>query len=161
MRNLLAILCCLIGIQYNSSAQSTLALQTASINGVTVITPTYSNLFKLLSASTEDFIASVTDLHYTQSKPGEPNTYQATSPGQVYNVDKETKEIDIFFTDNASFARAAKDDLLLRYPDAKHKSMDKGIEAYYFDLHDGSGGYWMLFDLPADGGGGVTLLQLD
>jgi hypothetical protein len=40
--------------------------------------------------------------------------------------------------------------------------MDNGIEAYYFDANEGGGDlhYCMLFDLPPDGGGGVTLIQL-
>ena len=157
------MLCCFAGIQYNASAQNILSLQTATIEGATVITPTYTNLFKLLRAPKADFVATVASLHYTQSKPDDSNTFKANSAEQVYNVYKEEKEIDIFFSDNSGYAKTMKDDLLSRYPDAKHKTMDGGIEAYYFDLHDSSGDlhYVMFFDLPADGGGGVTLLERD
>ena len=163
MKKAFIILFCTIGVYNSASAQSVLSLQTTSIKDATVITPVLSNMFKLLKASKEDFVATVKGLNYTQSKPDDPNTYQASGTEQVYNVDKEDKDIDIFFSDNGSYAKKVKDDFLSEYPDARHRSMDGGIEAYYFDKTEGGETvhYCIFFDLPADGGGGVTLLYLD
>ena len=163
MKKLIAIFFCTTTIFCSASAQNIVSVQTASIGDATVITPLLSNLFKLLKASKEDFVATVKSLNYTQSKPDDPNTYQASGTEQVYNIDKEETDLDIFFSDNGSYARKVKDDFLAEYSDARHRSMDGGIEAYYFDKTDGGETvhYCIFFDLPADGGGGVTLLHLD
>jgi hypothetical protein len=162
MKKIIPILCCLICIQYYTCAQNILALETATINGSTVITPVLPNLVKLLKASKSDFVATVKGLSYSLSKPDDPNTYQASNPEQVYNVDKEDQNIDIFFSDNGSYTKKVKDDFLAAYPNARYKAMDGGIQAYYFDMNDGGDTvhYCIFFDLPADGGGGVTLLIL-
>jgi hypothetical protein len=163
MKNLIIIACCLIGNQLSLSAQNILSLQTTSIGQATVITPVLPNLLKLLKASKGDFVVTVKSLSYTLSKPDDPNTYQANSPEQIYNIDKEDKTIDIFFSDNEGYAKKVKDDFLADYPGARHKSMDSGIEAYYFDMTEGGETvqYCIFFDLPDDGGGGVTLLAID
>ena len=163
MKNLILLLCLFVGIRLNTSAQDILSLETATIDQATVITPVLPNLFKLLKASKSDFIATVKSLNYTLSKPDDPNTYLASGSQQVYNIDKEEKDIDIFFSDNASYPKKVKDDFLAEYPNARHKSMDSGIEAYYFNVIEGGEivHYCIFFDLPADGGGGVTLLALD
>jgi hypothetical protein len=161
MKKLLIIICGLIFFHHTASAQNTLSFyQTTTINNVTVILPTYSNLFKLLNAPPSSFLAIMAKYHYTQSKPNDPNTFQANSPDQVYNVDKEPKQVDIFFSDSSSYPSDTKADFLQRYPNARHKSLNDGIEAYYFDLI-GKGNYCILFDLPPGGGGGVTLLDVD
>jgi hypothetical protein len=162
MKKIIPTLCCLVCIQYYTRAQNILPLKTAAINGTTVIIPVMPNLLKLLNASKEDFIATVKGLGYTLSKPDDPNTYQANSLDQVYNVDKEDTDIDIFFSDNGSYAKTVKDDFLAEYPAARHRAMGDGIQAYYFDMGDGgeTGHYCIFFDLPAGGGGGVTLLKL-
>lgn len=152
------------GIQLSTSAQNILSLQTANINGSTVITPVLPNLFKLLNASGIDFAATVKGLNYTQSKADDPNLYQAQNSLQVYHVDKEAKMIDIFFSDNAGYIKKVEDDFLAEYPDARHVSLNDGIEGYDFtvvgDYYETSH-YRICFDLPADGGGGVTLLDRD
>jgi hypothetical protein len=164
MRNFIATLCCIIFIQNNNYAQSILSLETATINSTTVVLPTYDNLFKLLKASKSDFLATMSGLHYKQSKPDDPNTFEASNTEQVYNIDKEDGNADIFFSDNESYPKKVMNDFLTRYPNARHKSMSGGIEAYYFDVK-GIGGtinhYCMFFDLPKDGGGGITLLVLN
>jgi|GEM_PF-6254477 len=163
MKKTFAILCSAIGIYFSAPAQNILSLKKASINDVKVITPVLSNLFTLIKASKEDFVATVTSLNYAQSKPDDPNTYRASGTDQVYNVDKEDKDVDIFFSDNGDYAKKAKDVFLAAHPGARHRSMDGGIEAYYFDMTEGGSPvhYCIFFDLPADGGGGVTLLALD
>jgi hypothetical protein len=163
MKKLSVILFCTIGIFFSAFAQSALSVQTATIGNATVITPVLGNLRKLLMASKDDFVATVKSLNYTQSKPDDPNTYQASGTEQVYNIDKENTDIDVFFSDNGSYAKKVKDDFLAEYPDARHRSMDGGIEAYYFDMTESgeTSHYCIFFDLPADGGGGVTLLHLD
>jgi hypothetical protein len=162
MKKIIPVLCCLIFIQHYARAQNILPLETATINGSTVITPVLPNLVKLLKATKSDFIATVKGLSYTLSKPDDPNTYQASNAEQVYNVDKEDQNIDIFFSDNGTYAKKVKDDFLAAYPNASHKAMNDGIQAYYFDMNDGGDTvhYCIFFDLPADGGGGVTLLIL-
>ena len=116
-----------------------------------------------MRATRGDFLVTMKNLRYVQSKPEDPNIFQASNAYQVYNVDKEEKQLDIFFSDNESYVKTVKDDFLARHPNARHKSMGSGIEAYYFDLDNGSnaGHYCIFFDLPVDGGGGVTLLQLN
>jgi hypothetical protein len=163
MKKLIIILCCLFGARFNASAQDILSLQTASITGSTVITPVLPNLFKLLKASNSDFVATVKSLSYTQSKPDDPNTYQANSPEQIYNVDKGDNMIDIFFSDNGGYAKKVKDDFLADYPEALHKSLDNGLEAYYFNTTEAgiTVHYCIFFDLPDGGGGGVTLLTVN
>jgi hypothetical protein len=163
MKNLIILAYCLIAVRFSSSAQNILTLQKTSIGQATVITPVLPNLLKLLKASKSDFLATVKSLNYTQSKPEDPNTYQANSPEQVYNVDKEDNTIDIFFSDNEGYAKKVKDDFLAGHPDARHRSMDGGIEAYYFDITKGGVAvhYCIFFDLPAGGGGGVTLLVVN
>lgn len=162
MKKIIPVLCCLISIQYYTYAQNIVPLETATINGSTVITPVLPNLLKLLKASKRDFVATVKALSYTLSKPDDPNTYQAVNAEQVYNVDKEENIIDIFFSDNGGYAKKVKDDFLSAYPRARHKAMDGNIQAYYFDMNDVGDNvqYCLFFDLPADGGGGVTLLKL-
>jgi hypothetical protein len=162
MKKVTIILFCTIGVYCSTSAQSVLSLQTSSIDQATVITPVLSNMFKLLKASKEDFVATAKGLSYTQSKPDDPNTYQASGTEQVYNVDKEDTNVDIFFSDNGSYAKKVKDDFLADYPSARHRSMDGGIEAYYFDMTEvgETVHYCIFFDLPADGGG-VTLLYVN
>lgn len=163
MKKLIITLCCVTSVQYCTYAQNILSLQTASIGGATAILPNYDNIFKLLRATRDDFLATMKNFHYVQSKPDDPNTYMASNTDQVYNVDKEEKNLDIFFSDNGGYAKSVKDDFLARYPNARHKTMNDGIEAYYFDTDEGGskGHYCMFFDLPADGGGGVTLLSID
>ncbi len=163
MKKVIAILLCTLGVCYSTSAQSILSLQTAAIDQATVITPVLSNMFKLLNASKEDFVATVKSFSYTQSKPDDPDTYQASGTAQVYNIDKEDTNIDIFFSDNESYTKKVKEDFLADYPNARHRSMDGGIEAYYFDITaiGETVHYCIFFDLPKDGGGGVTLLHLD
>jgi len=162
MKKIILVLCCLICVHYYSAAQNILPLETATINGSTVITPVLPNLVKLLKVSKSDFVATVKGLSYTLSKPDDPNTYQANNAEQVYNVDKEDQNVDIFFSDNSGYTKKVKDDFLAAYPNARHKAMDGGIQAYYFDMNDGRDTihYCIFFDLPADGGGGVTLLIL-
>lgn len=163
MKIFLLTLCGVICVQYCTYAQNILSLQTASIGGATAILPNYDNLFKLLRATRDDFLATMKNFHYMQSKPDDPNTYMASNTDQVYNVDKEDKNLDIFFSDKGSYAKSVKDNFLARYPNARHKTLDGGIEAYYFDRDEGGGKghYCMFFDLPADGGGGVTLLDIN
>ncbi|MFI5162553.1 MAG: hypothetical protein ACHQHN_14835 [Sphingobacteriales bacterium] len=162
MKKTLTILCLFLCLHSNTWAQNILSLQTITITDATVILPNLTNLRELLKASNEDFLATMTSLHYKQSKADDAYTFQASGLSQVYNVDKEDKMIDIYFSDNGGYAKSVKDAFLEKYPNARHKSMDDGIEAYYFDMNDGSGTlhYCILFDSPADGGGGVTLLAL-
>lgn len=163
MRKLIALVFFTAGICFGASAQSALSLETTTITDVTVITPVLSNLFTLLKASKEDFVATVKHLNYEQSKPDDPGTYKASGTEQVYNVDKEDTNVDIFFSDNAQYVKKVKDDFLASHPSARHRSMNDGIEAYYFDMTENGGivHYCVFFDLPDDGGGGVTLLYVD
>ncbi|MEO6850048.1 MAG: hypothetical protein ABI166_05440 [Mucilaginibacter sp.] len=159
MKKLLAVFCCVISIQF-ASAQS---IQTAAVNDVDkAILPTYDNLIKILRMPGSTFLTTMANFNYIRHTPNE-NEYRAQNSDEIYSVTKDDKQVDIFFSADTKYPQATKDDFTARFPGARHRLMDNGVEAYYFDLQDGSETlhYCILFDITKEGGGGVTLLEVD
>jgi hypothetical protein len=167
MKKLLFIICCFIFIHYNAAAQYGVDVETATINKVVVILPTFNNLLKLLHKENMHFNEIMQYYHYTQSKPNEPNTFQANSPDHVYKVQRtmsvngDPRSVQIFFSDRSSSSPSdTKVEFLQSYPYATHKIVD-GRDAYYFDFGARRDHYCILFDLPEGGGGTVALIIID
>jgi hypothetical protein len=162
MRKIFFLLFCVICTQTRVSAQKIIPLETESINGLTVIMPVFSNLFKLEAASRADFLATVKSLNYTQRTPTDTNIYHASSNGHVYDITKDEKTIDFFFEQGADYFTKLRDKFFVQYPNATFKVMDNGTKIYFFSATNElseTTKYCIVFDLPANGSAGVTLVR--
>ena len=162
MRKIFFLLCCVICAQSRASAQKIIPLETASINGVAIITPVFDNLFKLLAASRADFLATVKSLNYTQRTATDTNIYHANINGHNYDFTKTDKDVDIFFEQGADYFTKLRDDFFIQYANATYKVMDNGTKIYFFSVTNELSEitrYCIVFDLPADGSAGVTLVR--